>query len=85
MATTSFAKDILPLFRPGDIACMKARGVLLDSYAYMSDDTDGHSNAQDVYDALTGAATPRMPFHGPYWQQSQLDLFAKWMSDGYQP
>ena len=33
----SFARDILPLFRAIDIAHMKGPGVLLDSYAYMSD------------------------------------------------
>jgi hypothetical protein len=81
----SFARDILPLFRPIDIAHMKTPGVLLDSYAYMSDAANNHANAQRVHDSLTGAITPRMPPGGPYWPQPQLDLFAKWMSDGYQP
>jgi hypothetical protein len=64
---------------------MTPHGVTLNSYAYMSDATDGHANAQAVYDALTGTTKPRMPLHGPYWPQTQLDLFAKWMSDGCQP
>jgi len=39
-----------------DIAHMKGPGVLLDSYAYMSDP----ANAQPVLDSLTGAP-PHMP------------------------
>jgi hypothetical protein len=80
----SFEGDILPLFRPIDIEHMKVHAVLLDSYAYMSDSTNGHANAQLVHDSLTGAIAPRMPPGGPYWAQSQVDLFEKWMSDGYQ-
>jgi hypothetical protein len=45
-ATVSFAKDIKPLLRPIDIQHMKPLGVLLDDYAYMSDATDNHANAQ---------------------------------------
>jgi hypothetical protein len=42
------------------------------------------ANAQPVLDSLTGAP-PHMPPGGPYWSQSQIELFEKWMSDGYQP
>jgi hypothetical protein len=26
-----------------------------------------------------------MPPGGPFWPQDKIDLFTKWMSDGYQP
>jgi hypothetical protein len=85
----SFAKAILPLFRQGDIACMSRFGVQLDDYAYMGDPGgDGtypdYANARDVYAHLTGATSPRMPAGGPYWSDSQLELFDQWMTDGFQ-
>jgi hypothetical protein len=79
----SFATDIAPLFTPGDINCMASQGVLLDNYSWMSQP----DNAQNVYDHLTGASQPQMPLGGPYWPQSQLDLFNSWMTESppYQP
>jgi hypothetical protein len=82
---TSFANDIEPLFRPIDIEHMKPSGVALDDYAYMSDPTDEHANAQSVHDRLTGEEKPRMPPGGPFWTAEQIALFEKWMSDGYPP
>jgi len=82
---TSFAKDIMPLFRPIDIEHMRPAGVLLDDYSYMADPDDEHANAQRVHDYLSGTKEPRMPPGGPYWSAEQLALFAKWMSDGYAP
>jgi hypothetical protein len=81
----SFAKDIVPLFRPVDVEHMKRAGVPLDDFAYMSDPEGGHRHATNVGDYLTGKKEPRMPPGGPFWIQQQLDLYAKWMSDGYQP
>jgi hypothetical protein len=72
----SFKHDILPLFRAQDIACMAGMGVLLDDYGYMSQP----SNAQSVYDHLTGTAQPQMPLGGPYWTAEQLALFHRWMT-----
>jgi len=81
----SFAKDISSLFRPIDVEHMRPLGVLLDDYDYMSDPTDNHQHATDVGDYLTGKKKPRMPIGGPFWSQQQLKLYAKWMSDGFQP
>lgn len=78
----SFAADIVPLFRPVDIAHMKPFGVKLDNYAYMSDPADDHGNAKAVLDTLT---SQNMPPGGPFWPQDKLDLFAAWMSGGYLP
>lgn len=80
--SVSFAKDIKPLFREIDVTSMEPFGVLLDDYGYMSDSAGNHANAQAVFDSLS---EQQMPPGGPYWSKEQLDLFQKWMSDGYQP
>jgi hypothetical protein len=77
----SFGKDIKPMFRDVDISHMKKYGVKLDDFKYMSDLANNHKNAQDVQDKLTDQS---MPPGGPYWTKAQLDLYAKWRSDGYQ-
>jgi hypothetical protein len=77
----SFATQIMPLFRPIDVQHMQPMGVLLDDYAYMSDATNSHENAQAVLDVLT---SKQMPPGGPFWSQANLDLFKQWMTDGYQ-
>ena len=77
----SFVRDILPLFRPVDIEHMTRLGVALGDYAYMS----VKNNAQKVYASLQDGFAPRMPPGGPYWSETQLQLFAKWMADGLQP
>lgn len=81
----SFAKDILPLFRPVDIDHMRPYGVALDDYAYMSNADQDHKHASDVDDFLVGRRKPRMPIGGPYWSPDQVALFEQWMKDGYQP
>ena len=78
----SFAQDIKPLFRPIDVEHMKAYGMPLDDYAYMSDAGGNHQNAQAVLNTLVDQT---MPPGGPFWSQEQIDLFKQWMSDGYQP
>ncbi len=75
---TSFAKDILPLFRAIDIQHMRPRGVPLDDAAFMRVPT----NAQNVLDALTEKS---MPPGGPFWSAQQLALFQKWIDEGLQP
>lgn len=43
-----------------------------------------HANARRVYCFLiSDSCTPRMPLHGPYWSQDQLDLYQRWMNDGF--
>lgn len=75
-AAASFARDILPLFRTIDIEHMTPMGVMLGDFHYMSDP----GNAQQVLDTLAGQT---MPPGGPFWSQTQLDLFRKWMADGF--
>jgi hypothetical protein len=74
----SFARDILPLFRPIDIQHMKPMGVMLSDFNYMSDP----NAAQKVLDTLSEKS---MPPGGPFWSPAQLELFKKWMTDGLLP
>jgi hypothetical protein len=76
----SFASDIKPLFRPVDVEHMAKHGVRLDDFAYMSDP----AHALAVQNTLTGNP-PGMPPGGPYWTREQLEIYAKWIADGYQP
>ena len=88
--SVSFGSDIKPLFRSGDVRCMRRRGVFLDNYDYMSDasgndDYLDYANARKVYCYLIPeGCVPRMPEGGPYWNSDQLDLFKNWMDNGFQ-
>jgi hypothetical protein len=78
---TSFQADIRPLFTERDIHAM-SKAFDLASY----DDVKAH--AAIIYDrirAIGGAVMPPPPPRGEGpWPQAQIDLFAKWMADGYQ-
>ena len=79
----SFARDIRPLFRAVDVSHMKAHGIKLDDYTFMSDP----DNADKVLGTLSPneGDPPAMPPEGPYWTADQLALFAQWQKDGYRP
>jgi len=70
----SFATDIRPLFRDGDIACMKGAGVALGDAAWMC----VPANAQLVYGAVTAG---KMPPDAP-WPAARIELFKQWMDAG---
>jgi len=83
---TSFATDILALFKPGDIGCMAPRGILIGSAEWMCDPAPSnefpdHGNARRVYSALERGIMPP----NRKWPQESLDLFASWMTDGFNP
>jgi len=83
MATlTSFQADIRPLFTDLDIHAM-SKAFNLGSY----DDVKAH--AAIIYDRIRGIGGAVMPPPPPRgagpWTQSQIELFAKGMADGYQP
>jgi len=80
MADPTYYQDILPLFTPLDIDCMRGRGVYLASYGYMKDE----GNANEVLSMLQPDADPRMPYGGPYWSQDNLDLLQQWINTGRQ-
>jgi hypothetical protein len=75
-AQTSFATDIKPLFRTGDIDSMRrVRGLDLSSYDEVSARADAILGRLQAGD---------MPCDGA-WPADQVSLFAKWISDGKQP
>src|SRR5580698_7733510 len=79
---TSFEADIRPLFTDRDIRGM-SKAFNLASY------NDVKMHAVAIYDRIRGIGGAVMPppppkGEGP-WPQSQIDLFAKWMAEGYQP
>lgn len=77
---TTFAADIHPLFRERDIHAM-SKAFDLASY-------DGvKARAAAIYDRIRGIGGAPMPpppprGEGP-WPQAHIELFAKWMTDGY--
>ena len=62
---------------------MRRFRVELDNYTYMSNP----DNANRVLATLSphDGEPPTMPPGGPYWTAAQLDLFAEWQKNGYQP
>ena len=79
---TSFHNDIRPLFTERDIHAM-SKAFNLANY----DDVKAH--AAVIYDRIRGIGGAVMPpppprGEGP-WPQSRIELFGKWMADGYQP
>jgi hypothetical protein len=71
----SFATDIRPLFRDGDIKCMGRAGVNLDDPAWMR----VPANAQNVYDQVSAGTMPP----DARWPPDRISLFKKWMDAGY--
>jgi hypothetical protein len=79
---TSFETNIRPLFTDRDIRAM-SKAFNLGSY------NDVKTHASAIYDRIRGIGGAIMPpppprGEGP-WPQSRIDLFAKWMAEGYQP
>jgi hypothetical protein len=79
---TSFHSDIRPLFTDHDIRAM-SKAFNLASY------DDVKKNAAAIYDRIRGIGGAVMPppppkGEGP-WPQPRIDLFAKWMADGFPP
>ena len=71
----SFAADIRPLFRDGDLECMKPDGVLLDDVTWMS----VPANAQRVLHAVSSGT---MPPDEP-WPKERVALLQQWIAAGY--
>ena len=68
---TSFAADISPLFRPGDVRSM--------SFAFdLSSYADVRANAEAIYERLADGS---MPCDGA-WPAEQIELFRSWIDEG---
>jgi hypothetical protein len=78
----SFQTDIRPLFTERD---MRAMSKAFDLGKY--DDVKAHAAIIDErIRGIGGAVMPPPPPRGEGpWPQSRIELFAKWISDGYQP
>jgi len=79
---TSFETDIRPFFTERDIRAM-SKAFDLGNY----EDVKAHAAA--IYDRIRGIGGAVMPpppprGEGP-WPEPRIQLFAKWMADGYQP
>ena len=70
--TLSFANDIRPLFRRGDIVCMLPYGFDLSKVG------DVRMHAADIYERL---ADKSMPEDGP-WSDANIEKFKQWMDEG---
>ena len=70
----SFATDIRPLFRDGDVSCMKPAGVGLNDPKWMC----VPANALLVYGAVSAG---KMPPDKP-WSPERVSLFKRWMDAG---
>jgi len=71
----SYAADIRPLFRDGDVKCMGKAGVKLDDFAWMC----VPANASAVYGAVSaGTMPPDKP-----WAPDHISLFKAWVDAGY--
>ncbi|MER8929193.1 hypothetical protein [Mesorhizobium sp. M0767] len=75
--TVGFAHDILPLFRPIDVNCMRARRVFLADIAWMAQP----ANASKVLAKLSAGEMPP----GAAWPPDRVNLFSDWIDGGYQP
>jgi hypothetical protein len=82
MKVTSFQSDILPLFTERDIQAM-SKAFNLASYQ------DVKANAAIIYDRIRGIGGAVMPPPPPVgdgpWAQTRIDVFGRWMAEGYQP
>lgn len=68
----SFAADIRPLIRPGDIECMKDYGFDLSMVG------DVRMNSALIYKRLSDKS---MPEDGP-WSDENIRKFKQWMDEG---
>jgi hypothetical protein len=74
--TTSYAADVRPLFRPGDITSMREACGL---------DLAGYEQVRERAEAILARLEDGdMPCDAP-WPRTQIDLFRQWIADGRQP
>jgi len=72
----NFWEDIFPLFTDGDIACMRARGVLLADINWWKDN-DNCDLAINLLDS------GKMPLGGPPWDKENINKLRNWQAKGF--
>jgi hypothetical protein len=80
-SSTSFQRDILPLFTQMDIEHMAEQGVTLNDYSYMSNPT----NAAEVYQQVSQGFMPPPGSGEDRWSSDKVALFQSWIDGGYLP
>ena len=77
VSTTSFSRDIQPLFSEIDVDHMRW-------FCDLRDYGDVKSHAPQILGRLKGESGPVMPPQddGGPWSQCNIDLFEKWISEG---
>ncbi|HEX8782009.1 MAG TPA: hypothetical protein VF764_01455, partial [Steroidobacteraceae bacterium] len=70
-----YKKDIKPMFRSTDVDAMKPHGLDLSKY------TEVRASADDILSRLQDGS---MPCDGR-WQQTAIDKFKQWISEGKLP
>lgn len=74
VASPTYMADIRFFFRPGDIACMKAQGVNLGTYAGV------RASASAIYQQTKSGT---MPMGGPAWTANRVQTFLNWINANY--
>jgi hypothetical protein len=78
----SFASDIVVLFTPDEISCMKNNGIDLSNYSAVVANAPGILTAVTPTDPNT---PPIMPMGLPAWTPDMVATFACWMQQGFKP
>lgn len=77
-SVVSFAGDIMPLFRPKDIQHMLNIGLELSRHEAV------RASAQTISRWVGGAGgRPMPPAPDQRWTKAQVDLFERWMAEGF--
>lgn len=76
---TSFARDILPLFRLKDAQHMNFKGVDLQTYNGV------RASAALILDRVSDAGAQMPPPPDQRWTKAQTDLFARWIGEDFPP
>jgi hypothetical protein len=74
---TSFARDILPLFRPKDIEHMSGLNLDLSEYDAV------RAKARTIAQRVAGSGRPMPPPPDQRWTKAQVELFEQWVAGGF--
>jgi hypothetical protein len=74
---TSFARDILPLFRPKDVEHMNNLNLDLSEYDAV------RAKAQAIAQRVAAAGRPMPPPPDQRWTKIQIELFEQWVAEGF--
>lgn len=73
----NFWEDIFPLFTDADVACMRARNVLLASI-------DWWKSGNNFSSAYNMVKSGRMPLGGPVWDPESVKRLADWQTNKFE-